>query len=149
MPRHVRRPAAAALCILALAAPGAARDRGVPPATTTGPAVSCIPLARIRASHVRSDRVIDFEMTGRRTYRNTLPNACPQLGFEERFGYATSLGQLCSTDIIHVLTGTGIRGASCGLGQFQPITPTRQETTGAHAHALLGALPPGTRSSAG
>ena len=48
MPAPIRRPAAAAaLCILALAAPGAARDRGVPPATANGPAVSCIPLSQI------------------------------------------------------------------------------------------------------
>ena len=120
------RPLLVPIAAIALAAPIAARDRGVPPATPTGKPVSCIPLAQIRASHVRSDSVIDFEMAGGRYYRNTLPNACPQLGFEERFAYATSLSQLCSTDIITVLqSGGGMRGASCGLGQFQPVSIAR------------------------
>ena len=61
-------------------------------------------------------------MNGGRVYRNTLPHGCPSLGFEERFSYSTSLSQLCSTDIITVLRPPGVaRGASCGLGQFQPI----------------------------
>ncbi len=112
---------AAALTVLAAAAPGSARDRGMPEAIPAGDPVSCISLVQIRSSHVRSDGVIDFEMSGGRYYRNTLPNSCPQLGFEERFGYETSLSQLCSTDIIHVIPSSGVGGASCGLGQFQPV----------------------------
>jgi hypothetical protein len=112
---------AVTLAVLAVAAPGSARNRGVPDATPTGDAVSCVSLIQIRASHVRSDQVIDFEMSGGRYYRNTLPQSCPQLGFEERFGYETSLNQLCSTDIIHVIPQGGIGGASCGLGKFQPV----------------------------
>ena len=110
----------AALALLAVAAPSIARDRAVPPATPTGPAVDCISTLGVR-SHVRSDRVIDFA-AGRRVYRNTLPQGCPSLGFEERFAYRTHTARLCSTDIITVLQGPGIdRGASCGLGRFQPV----------------------------
>jgi hypothetical protein len=108
-----------------ITAPALARDaRQIPVATPTGPAVSCIPLSAIRASHVRSDRIIDFEMNGRnKVYRNTLPAACPNLGFQESFSYETSLSQLCSTDIITVLySSPPMRGASCGLGEFQPVT---------------------------
>ena len=99
-----------------------AYDR-VPEAVATGKPRSCVPIASLRQSHVRDDRTIDF-MTGNRTgYRNVLPNACPGLGAERRFSYATSLSQLCSTDIITVFYQTGApRGASCGLGQFQPVT---------------------------
>ncbi|MEG3087439.1 hypothetical protein [Sphingomonas sp. PB4P5] len=113
-----------ALLVIAAAAPGAARDRrDLPTATPAGKPVSCIPLRSIRQSHVRNDNVIDFEMNGRKVYRNTLPNSCPGLGFEESFAYQTSLSQLCSTDIITVLQSPGARrGASCGLGQFQPVT---------------------------
>ena len=113
---------------LALAAtPGAARDRNrVPVATPAGPAVSCVPLRQIRSTAVRSDRVIDFVMYGRnKVYRNTLPQACPRLGFEERFSYATSISSLCSNDIIRVLESAGPRlttGAACGLGKFEPVT---------------------------
>ena len=73
---------------------------------------------------MRDDSTIDFYMRGSKIYRNTLPNSCPQLGFEEAFSYATSLSQLCSVDIITVLTARrrpACRGASCGLGQFQPV----------------------------
>ena len=92
-------------------------------AAMAGKATSCIPLRNIRTSHVRSDRVIDFEMVGKKTYRNVLPFDCPSLGFEERFLYKTSMSALCSTDIITVLRSPGLsHGASCGLGQFQPIS---------------------------
>ncbi|HEX8382605.1 MAG TPA: hypothetical protein VF592_04430 [Sphingomonas sp.] len=114
-----------ALLAAAIATPGAAGQRSdrVPAATPTGEARSCIPLRSIRETRVRSDRVIDFVMTGRRTYRVTLPQGCPGLGFERRFGYATSLSQLCAQDIITVLNQTGglSRGASCGLAPFQPV----------------------------
>jgi len=88
-----------------------------------GDAVDCIPLHSIRNTRVRDDRTIDFYMDGRKVYRNTLPNSCPQLGFEEKFSYKTSLSQLCSVDIITVLHSAPLMsGASCGLGKFQPIS---------------------------
>jgi hypothetical protein len=88
-----------------------------------GKAVSCVQLNRIESTRVRDDSTIDFYMNGHKVYRNRLPNSCSQLGFEERFAFKTSLSELCSTDIITVLMSPGItRGASCGLGQFQPIT---------------------------
>ena len=115
----------AALAVTAVAAPGMARDRqAIPVATETGKPENCIPLRQISETRVHGDRTIDFIMTGRKVYRNTLPYACPGLGFEERFSYATSLSQLCSVDIITVLYSTRVlqRGASCGLGPFQPVT---------------------------
>ena len=118
----------AALAFTAVAAPGMARDRSeIPAATETGKPESCIPLRQISQTQVHGDRTIDFVMSGRRVYRNTLPYACPSLGFEEKFSYETSLNVLCSTDIITVLhSGAGLeRGASCGLGQFQPVTLTK------------------------
>jgi hypothetical protein len=88
-----------------------------------GKAVSCVQLNGIESTRVRDDSTIDFYMNGHKVYRNRLPNSCPQLGFEERFAFKTSLSELCSTDIITVLMSPGIsRGASCGLGQFQPVT---------------------------
>ncbi len=89
----------------------------------SGPPKSCIPLISIDHTRVRDDRTIDFYVRGRQVYRNVLPNSCPELGFEERFSYETSLSELCSTDIITVLHDSPpVRGASCGLGQFQPVT---------------------------
>jgi hypothetical protein len=115
-----------ALTILALAATtsfAGARDRNaVPDATPVGDAVSCVQLRSIQSTRVHGDSVIDFHMAGGKVYRNTLPNSCPSLGFEERFLYKTSLSQLCSVDIITVLQSPGLsQGASCGLGKFQPV----------------------------
>lgn len=86
-----------------------------------GPAVRCVQTTRIRNTQVHDDHTIDFEMIDGSVYRNTLPNRCPSLGFEERFGYTTSTSQLCSVDIIHVLYSDGTRGAGCGLGEFLPV----------------------------
>jgi hypothetical protein len=111
-----------ALIALFAAPASGGRDRAIPDAKPVGAAVSCIPLNQIRESRVRSDKIIDFRVSGKRWYRNTLPQSCPSLGFEERFGYATSLSELCSVDIITVLYATPVsRGASCGLGKFQPV----------------------------
>ena len=114
------------LIALALAAsPAAAKqDKDAwKAAKPAGKAESCINLRQIRESRVRDDQTIDFYMTGGKVYRSILPNRCPQLGFEQRFSYKTSLSQLCSTDIITVLMDPGLtRGASCGLGKFQPVT---------------------------
>ena len=88
-----------------------------------GPAVRCIQLRSIDSTRVRDDQTIDFYMLGNKVYRNRLPHSCPSLGFEEKFSYTTSLSELCSVDIITVLHSSPVtRGASCGLGEFQPIT---------------------------
>jgi hypothetical protein len=106
----------------AAAAPATAAADGVQPA---GPAVDCLQIRSISESRVIDDSTIDFHMgAGSTVYRNRLPYACPQLGFERKFGFSTSLSQLCSTDTIFVIQGGGgiNRGATCGLGQFQPVT---------------------------
>jgi hypothetical protein len=105
-----------------------ARQAALAEARPVGEPVDCVNLSQIRNTRVRSARVIDFEMTGGTVYRNTLPNECPGLSFEERFSYATSLSRLCSVDIITVLhTGGGAqRGASCGLGSFQRVELPRR-----------------------
>ena len=114
----------AALGATLVAAPAFAKGREVPEAKPVGEAVNCLPLSQIQETRVRSDSIIDFRTSGKKWYRNTLPNSCPSLGFEERFLYKTSLSQLCSVDIITVLHTNGgqlTQGASCGLGKFQPV----------------------------
>ena len=100
------------------------QEQALAAARPDGPPVDCVQLRQIRESRVRSDSVIDFYMLGNKVYRNTLPNSCPRLGFEQAFSYRTSISQLCSVDIITVISrGTpGIAGPSCGLGKFQPVT---------------------------
>ena len=113
----------AILILAGTASMALARDRNaVPDATPIGDAVSCVQLQSIRSTQVHGDSVIDFHMNGGKVYRNTLPNSCPSLGFEDRFLYKTSLSQLCSVDIITVLQSPGLsQGPSCGLGKFQPV----------------------------
>jgi hypothetical protein len=115
---------AASLLAMGSAATAKSDRNVVPAAREIGKPVSCLPIQNIRESKVRSDSVIDFRTNGKKWYRNTLPNSCPSLGFEERFSYRTSISQLCSVDIIRVLQSYGGRlqeGAGCGLGKFQPI----------------------------
>jgi hypothetical protein len=87
---------------------------------------TCIQLSRIREAKVIDDRTIDFVLNGGQVLRNTLPNACPSLGVEKAFTYATSISQLCAVDTITVINQSGgIRtGASCGLGKFAPYAPS-------------------------
>jgi hypothetical protein len=113
-----------ATALLSLAGMAGAKGRDIPAATPNGEAVNCLSIPQIRETRVRSDSVIDFYTAGGKVYRNTLPNSCPSLGFEQRFAYETSLSQLCNVDIISVLQSFGgdlRRGASCGLGKFQPV----------------------------
>lgn len=105
-------------------ATASARDRGtIPGATPDGDAISCVRTSNIRSTTVHGDSVIDFKMNNGKVYRNTLPMSCPSLGFEERFLHKSTVGELCSVDIITVLQSPGLtQGPSCGLGKFQPVT---------------------------
>ncbi|WP_448663015.1 hypothetical protein ACG3SL_20665 [Sphingomonas sp. CJ20] len=117
--------AALAPAALLLAAPGIAGQRAdkVPAATPAGKAVSCLRLTNIRQSIVRDDKTIDFITRDGKVYRNTLNGSCPSLGFEKRFLHKTSSSDLCSIDTITVLQDPGLsQGATCGLGEFQPVT---------------------------
>ncbi len=88
-----------------------------------GKPIKCVQTRAISSTQVRDDQTIDFYMGGRKVYRNRLPHRCSGLGFEERFAFSTSIGELCSVDTITVLRGTpGVNGPTCGLGDFQPIT---------------------------
>lgn len=120
--------ATAFIAMLAIAAPASAARKPPPEATVIGPEESCVQIRNIRQTKVYDDQTIDFVMTGNKWYRNTLPNSCPQLGFERAFSYQTSIPQLCNVDIITVLVQAGglRRGASCGLGKFIPIEPIKK-----------------------
>jgi hypothetical protein len=121
----------AASALLFAAAPGTAIEQDkrnqVPAATPAGEPVDCLRLRDIRQSKVRDDSTIDFYTIGGKVYRNTLDGSCPMLGSEKRFAHKTSGAELCSIDLITVLQEPNLsRGASCGLGKFQPMTLARQ-----------------------
>jgi hypothetical protein len=115
----------AASALLLAATPGMAggqRD-SVPAATPNGKPVSCLRLSQVRETLVRDGRTIDFVTRGGQVYRNVLRGgSCPGLAFERRFAHQSPTGEYCAVDTITVLTGPGIqRGATCGLGEFQPV----------------------------
>ncbi len=122
---------AALMTCLALSASAAlaqdgdqAKDKSKEKGVQIGEKVNCVDIIRIRNTRVVDDRTILFFMRGNTVYKNSLPNACPGLGFEKTFTYSTSLSRLCNTDIITVLYTTPVqRGASCGLGMFERIDP--------------------------
>jgi hypothetical protein len=128
-----RRTAAVLAAAFALAAAGCAQGdassasagRTPPAAAEAGPAVNCVQTSLIEDTRVWNDEVIDFRMRNGVTYRNTLPNRCPTLGYQARFAYRTSTGQLCRQDTITVLQSGSLPGPTCGLGPFQPVTIAR------------------------
>lgn len=101
--------------------PDRAPDLRAPAATAIGDPVNCVPTNRIRDTKVHDDYTIDFHMVDGAIYRNSMANRCSGLGFEERFGYKTTIGQLCNTDTITVLHSGGVSGPTCGLEKFVPI----------------------------
>ena len=93
-----------------------------PAVEVLGEPVNCVLISRIRNTRVHDDFTIDFLMLGGDVFRNTLPNRCPQLGFEQRIAYEANTGNLCSIDLISVLpAGAAGRGPRCQLGQFVPV----------------------------
>ena len=124
----------AAASLAALAACSQQPARQAPPvspaAKITGVAQDCIPLSQIRETRVRDDWTIDFMRDNRTGWRNTLPNRCSGLKMNDGFSYETSLSQLCSVDIIHVLERTPDlrKGIGCGLGKFVPIEIEKKKT---------------------
>ncbi len=130
MPRPLVPAATAALLLLGGCTPTDPAARAdaeaarVPAATAIGEPQSCISRSQVRATVVRSDSVIDFEMYGGKTFRNTLKARCPGLGWDRAITYETSVDQLCTPQIVYTLTNVGgvpQRGAGCSLGAFVPV----------------------------
>jgi hypothetical protein len=122
-PRRLGRSAMFAIgAATALASAPATSQRGDRDADE---ARDCITLMEIDRTRVADDDTILFYMRGGDVYRNELPNRCPTLDFEERFMYRVTTGRLCSVDVITVIDDVGFGftpGASCGLGEFEPIS---------------------------
>lgn len=80
----------------------------------------CLQPQLIADSKVISDTVIEFRMKNGTFYRNTLPNKCPGLKFEDGFRWDIQGGEVCSNlQTITVLR----RGNTCMLGAFEKYTP--------------------------
>ncbi len=132
-PRLLPLAPLAALAVSCAPADPAARAEAdaarVPAVTVLGQGESCINRDQVRATVVRSDRVIDFEMNSGKVYRNTLRSSCPGLGMDRAITYETSINQLCTPQIVYSLTNFGgvpQRGAGCSLGAFVPVEYVRE-----------------------
>jgi hypothetical protein len=102
----------------------AKEKKPAPEIRLVGEAQSCVQIHSINSTKIVDDHTIDFRMNGNKIMRNTLSGRCPGLKSADSFSYQTSMSQLCSVDIIHVLDNYGgsfHEGAGCGLGKFQPI----------------------------
>ena len=120
------------LCVACTEKPETAPQTRAPAVEVLGEPVSCILVSRIRNTRVHDDFTIDFVLTGGDIYRNTLPRRCPQLGFEERFAYEVSTGNLCAIDMISVIqSGAAGHGPRCQLGQFVPVRYVEPDTPAA------------------
>ena len=114
---------AAAFCLLTLAPPAStlAQDNG----DVDEGGERCIDTRRISSTQIIDNQNILFHMRNRTIYHNELPRSCPGLRRGKTFSYRTSISRLCSNDFITLLENYGLglsRGASCGLGNFRPIT---------------------------
>jgi len=109
---------------LALSAPAMANESAKASAQKPAGARSCIDIVRIDHTEILDDSTILFYMDGGKIWKNSLPQKCFSLKFEDGFSYATSLSQLCNTDIIHVIR----QGTTCGLGDFVPYVAKAEET---------------------
>ena len=90
----------------------------------------CISLIRLESTDVVDERNILFHMRDGTIYRNRLTHSCPGLRFDDTLMYRNTVGQLCDLDRVTILNDTGFgftRGASCGLGEFYPITDDEAE----------------------
>lgn len=85
-----------------------------------GPPVNCISVNRLRTVRVIDDRTVDFELSGRRVYRNDLPFRCPGINFNRGFRHNSRSAQLCSFNTFTV-NSPGASGPACRLGQFQRL----------------------------
>ncbi len=103
-----------ALSLLAAGSGSSMVEKDEPEASKNGK--RCVRLSQIRELDIIDDQTILFHMAGDKTYRNRLPQPCPNLNAEDAISYSTSLNRLCSVDIIKVLRS----GSRCGLGVFEP-----------------------------
>ena len=86
---------------------------------------NCIPIQHISNISVLGKQHIVFEMQPGKNYLNTLARSCNGLRKDKPIMYKTSISQLCSLDIIHVLESYGggyQQGAACCLGKFSPAS---------------------------
>lgn len=85
----------------------------------------CVRISEIEKIDIVDSETLIFRLRRGKVYRNDLPHRCPGLRPNDTLMYRSSVGRLCSVDVVTVLEDWGFGyapGASCGLGMFEPIT---------------------------
>lgn len=91
--------------------------------TATGKVESCIQSQRIQETKVIDNSTILFRLAGNQYFLNKLPSRCPSLKIQGGFSYSLSgTSQLCSPDIIRVVSPSNTVGSVCPLGRFEEMT---------------------------
>jgi hypothetical protein len=104
--------------------PAAARDRA--------PSGPCIDLDQVVSQQPAGPAAIDFQLTGKRTFRNTLASECPNLGELNRFRQIVwdnrDGRRVCPGDRFRLIETTQARAVGagsfpfCRLGSFTQVT---------------------------
>jgi hypothetical protein len=81
--------------------------------------ISCITTREIEDTNAISDKVVLFHLKNGRTYRNDLPNSCPQITRSGSSLAYVSMGRLCAVDVVQVSEpSSGFAYGGCQLGKF-------------------------------
>ncbi len=86
-------------------------------------ALRCISVRSVKRTEVVNDLSILFFTKGKTVYLNILPKQCKGLSRDRRISYSSSVGRLCISDNIRILSdmGGGLQeGRACRLGYFHP-----------------------------
>lgn len=116
--------AAVLLAVLGAAAPAAPRGDDLAKALAgrmPGKPVNCIDTQGMSGPQVIDDRTILYRESGRRVWRNDLPDACPSLRPMTTIILRVYGGQTCRNDTFRTIdSGSSIPSALCRLGSFTP-----------------------------
>ncbi|MES2097245.1 MAG: DUF6491 family protein [Pseudomonadota bacterium] len=121
------RPLLIATAVLALAGaatPASPRDDDLArelAGRTAGKTQDCVDTSRVGGPQIIDDRTILYRESGRRVWRNDLPDSCPGLRPNDTMVIELYGSQYCRNDHFRSYSaGDSIPGAMCRLGTFTP-----------------------------
>jgi hypothetical protein len=114
----------AILALLGAAAPASPRDDTLASelaGRTPGTPQDCLNRSRVSGPQIINDRTILYRESGRRVWRNDLPDSCPGLRPYDTMVIDVYGSQYCRNDHFRSYSAGGsIPGAICRLGSFTP-----------------------------
>jgi hypothetical protein len=124
MTMRVAAVAAGLLAVLGAAAPAAPRDDDLAKALagrTAGKPTNCLNTQGMSGPQIIDDHTILYRESGRRIWRNDLPDACPSLRPMTTIILRVYGSQTCRNDTFRTIdSGSRIPSGICRLGSFTP-----------------------------